>query len=195
MVGTERDGQGRRSHPNLSFDPENMPISLHASIASADSRKELTMNRLLWIASAAIFLTGTTGCLHHNTRSGCKNGNCNTGACANGNCGKPAGGMLARHGGGCKSCGQGSGRNGCQAGPLGWQQGGHNYSDHLGPKYPGNFGSGAIAQHLAPGHAAAQQLQSQPFNPGPPTGTVAYPYYTHRGPRDFLLDNPPSIGR
>lgn len=35
----------------------------------------------------------------------------------------------------------------------------------------------------------------QPINPGPPTGTVAYPYYTHRGPRDFLLDNPPSIGR
>jgi hypothetical protein len=24
---------------------------------------------------------------------------------------------------------------------------------------------------------------------------VGYPYYTTRGPRDFLLDNPPSIGR
>jgi len=31
-------------------------------------------------------------------------------------------------------------------------------------------------------------------NPGPPTGAVAYPYYTVRGPRDFLVDNPPSIG-
>ena len=30
---------------------------------------------------------------------------------------------------------------------------------------------------------------------GPPTAQVAYPYYTIRGPRDFLLDNPPSIGR
>jgi hypothetical protein len=30
--------------------------------------------------------------------------------------------------------------------------------------------------------------------PGPPTGTVAYPYYTLHGPRDFLVDNPPSIG-
>ncbi|MGD9128604.1 MAG: hypothetical protein PVH19_14600 [Planctomycetia bacterium] len=29
---------------------------------------------------------------------------------------------------------------------------------------------------------------------GPMTGTVAYPYYTHRGPRDFLAKNPPSIG-
>jgi hypothetical protein len=24
---------------------------------------------------------------------------------------------------------------------------------------------------------------------------VAYPYYTTRGPRDFLVDNPPTIGR
>jgi hypothetical protein len=32
------------------------------------------------------------------------------------------------------------------------------------------------------------------FNPGPPTGQVAYPYYTTRGPRDFLMKNPPSIG-
>jgi hypothetical protein len=30
---------------------------------------------------------------------------------------------------------------------------------------------------------------------GPPSAQVAYPYYTIRGPRDFLLDNPPSIGR
>ncbi len=30
---------------------------------------------------------------------------------------------------------------------------------------------------------------------GPPTAAVAYPYYTVRGPRDFLANNPPSIGR
>jgi hypothetical protein len=29
---------------------------------------------------------------------------------------------------------------------------------------------------------------------GPPTGAVAYPYYTTRGPRDFLAKKPPSIG-
>ncbi len=28
---------------------------------------------------------------------------------------------------------------------------------------------------------------------GPPTGSVTYPYYTVRGPRDFLLDSPPGI--
>jgi hypothetical protein len=36
--------------------------------------------------------------------------------------------------------------------------------------------------------------QNYNFAPGPPTGQVAYPYYTVRGPRDFLMNNPPSIG-
>jgi hypothetical protein len=30
---------------------------------------------------------------------------------------------------------------------------------------------------------------------GPSTAQVGYPYYTVRGPRDFLMNNPPSIGR
>ncbi|MHB1034504.1 MAG: hypothetical protein ACYC35_06065 [Pirellulales bacterium] len=29
---------------------------------------------------------------------------------------------------------------------------------------------------------------------GPPTGAVTYPYYTTRGPRDFLAKEPRSIG-
>jgi len=29
---------------------------------------------------------------------------------------------------------------------------------------------------------------------GPAVGAYAYPYYTNRGPRDFLAGNPPSIG-
>jgi hypothetical protein len=32
------------------------------------------------------------------------------------------------------------------------------------------------------------------FTPGPPSGTVTYPYYTNRGPRDFLARSPQSIG-
>ena len=32
------------------------------------------------------------------------------------------------------------------------------------------------------------------FQPGPPSAQVASPYYTTRGPRDFLMANPPSIG-
>jgi hypothetical protein len=29
---------------------------------------------------------------------------------------------------------------------------------------------------------------------GPATGAITYPYYTNRGPRDFLAKNPASIG-
>lgn len=32
------------------------------------------------------------------------------------------------------------------------------------------------------------------FQPGPPAAQTAYPYYTTRGPRDFLMARPPSIG-
>ncbi len=32
------------------------------------------------------------------------------------------------------------------------------------------------------------------YAPGPPVGTVTYPYYTTRGPRDFLASNPRDIG-
>ncbi len=39
-------------------------------------------------------------------------------------------------------------------------------------------------------HTANAELEGQ----GPITPTYAYPYYTTRGPRDFLMNNPPSIG-
>lgn len=51
-----------------------------------------------------------------------------------------------------------------------------------------------------PPHCGMGQPQCQPAPTSPdggpaPTGAaVAYPYYTTRGPRDFLLNNPPSIG-
>jgi hypothetical protein len=32
------------------------------------------------------------------------------------------------------------------------------------------------------------------FAAGPPTGATTYPYYTTRGPRDYLARNPQSIG-
>jgi hypothetical protein len=32
------------------------------------------------------------------------------------------------------------------------------------------------------------------FVPGPPTGAITYPYYTLRGPRDFLASDPRTIG-
>jgi hypothetical protein len=38
------------------------------------------------------------------------------------------------------------------------------------------------------------EAASEPVAAGPATGAVTYPYYTTRGPRDFLAKNPGSIG-
>ncbi len=46
--------------------------------------------------------------------------------------------------------------------------------------------AGCAGRGCAGGPAAGQQ--------GGPTGVVSYPYYTVRGPRDFLETNPQSIG-
>jgi hypothetical protein len=49
--------------------------------------------------------------------------------------------------------------------------------------------------HAAPGQGHfGTDARAMAGAGGPPTGAVAYPYYTNRGPRDFLADNPPSIG-
>jgi hypothetical protein len=49
--------------------------------------------------------------------------------------------------------------------------------------------------HRTPGYPHHHFSREYVGPQGPPTAQVAYPYYTIRGPRDFLLDNPPSIGR
>ncbi len=71
----------------------------------------------------------------------------------------------------CNSC---NGPIGCRPCNLGWQRGGTDYQRFLGH-----------SQHGA--HVPDAQ-----GNTG--TAQVAYPYYTTRGPRDFLLNNPPTIG-
>lgn len=59
----------------------------------------------------------------------------------------------------------------------------------------GNYGPMGGA-HGTPGYPRHMHMHREYVGPqGPPTAQVAYPYYTVRGPRDFLLDNPPSIGR
>ena len=164
------------------------------------------MNRWLLIGSLAGLLIGSTGCLHHHTRGGCGSGSCASGACATGACGDSACGCNTGSGGcnsgscgnshgllglvgskfgacngGCNGACGGGCRTGCVAGPLGWQQGGLNYSSHLQPGLCG--------------HNAAANLNSRPFTAGPPTAQTAYPYYTVRGPRDFLQDacGPPPL--
>lgn len=74
----------------------------------------------------------------------------------------------------CNSC---NGNLGCRPCNMGWQRGGTDYQRFLGH----NGGNPSPAGYGGPG--------------GGPAAQVAYPYYTARGPRDFLVDNPPTIGR
>jgi hypothetical protein len=78
---------------------------------------------------------------------------------------------ILHHHGQCSSC---NGPIGCRPCRIGWQRGGTDYGAHL--------------SHSE--HRRDDQVAS-----GVPGPTVAYPYYTTRGPRDFLASNPPSIGR
>lgn len=70
--------------------------------------------------------------------------------------------------------------------------GGHGHGGHGGHAHGGGLGhGGAAGGHLAHHHQSREYTGPQ----GPDTAQVGYPYYTTRGPRDFLQDNPPSIGR
>ena len=98
----------------------------------------------------------------------CDSGGCcgnGCSGCANGQCSSGRCGPGSR--GGCSACG-GRGCGLCQR------------------------MAGRVASDFCP-HAAGYP-ESHNFTPSPPSGQVAYPYYTVRGPRDFLRDNPPSIG-
>jgi hypothetical protein len=56
----------------------------------------------------------------------------------------------------------------------------------------GGYGHGGLGGHF--GHHGRGMPAMEGAMPGPPSAHVAYPYYTSRGPRDFLINNPPSIG-
>lgn len=86
---------------------------------------------------------------------------------------------LAKNGcSGCGDCGGGHAGGGLGAG---------------GGFAGGGFGSGRPDFVSRLPHGAVHQMNN-PANGGPPSATTAYPYYTIRAPRDFLVPNPPSIG-
>lgn len=92
----------------------------------------------------------------------------------------------------CHDCGHSGGRDGM----VGHHKhGGHG---HHGRGGHGHHGHGGDAYAHAPNGPAGFKRPAEGreyIGPqGPPTAQVAYPYYTIRGPRDFLIDNPPSIG-
>ncbi|QDV70318.1 hypothetical protein Poly24_40390 [Rosistilla carotiformis] len=134
------------------------------------------MKQLLVVAGLLCLLSSTGGCAKALSRGGCSSNscgqqcnscnNCNTKQCNCGQCGNGARGL--------SSCCRGGVSTGCRPGNLSWQQGGTDYGHNL--------------TYSDVKHGQMQQ------NPGPPSASTAYPYYTTRGPRDFLNANPPSIG-
>ena len=92
--------------------------------------------------------------------------------------------------GGCRDCEEGCPDGRCQADGCQDCPGGVCKAPHTG-----RYG-GLAKHHLSADEKAA--LGASDYGAvtpaGPPTGAVAYPYYTTRGPRDFLAKRPPSIG-
>lgn len=124
---------------------------------------------------------------------GLMNGGMGHGGLMNGGMGH--GGMYAGGGhggmmgpGGITACQQCGGRLGIIGNTISCKRCGIGYgrAHHL---------AGRIGSHLHP--YAGAPTSTPPFagNSGPSSAQVAYPYYTTRGPRDFFMNNPPTIGR
>jgi len=114
---------------------------------------------------------------------GCAAGGCTDGSCGLGGGGGVRGRLAGRMGGG--ACGPG----GCGVGGGG--AGGCSACGGAGCGLCQRV-AGRVASGFCP-HSNGYPADYN-YNPSPPTGQVAYPYYTVRGPRDFLRNNPPSIG-
>ena len=85
--------------------------------------------------------------------------------------------------------------SGCHTVNLCDGTGGHGGRHGLGGHGLGGHGGGGsgVADHrnVNYGHHFTRNYDGPQ---GPATAQVGYPYYTTRGPRDFLTANPPSIG-
>lgn len=100
---------------------------------------------------------------------------------------------------GCGPCG-GCGGGGCGGGCYdeGYSCGDSCCGDG-GGYYEGGGGYGGGGGCSSCGYAAhgPQQMANGPeygYAQGPPSAGVTYPYYTNRGPRDFLAARPRNIG-
>jgi hypothetical protein len=125
----------------------------------------------------------SVGCHHNVAHNGCGH-SCNSGCNSCGSCGGGGGGLVSSHG--MHGDGHGLLHGGMHGDGQGLLHGGIHDGQGLGSHRNG------APQHVARmPHAPNAEMMGPP---GPPTGTYAYPYYTVRAPRDFLLNNPPSIG-
>lgn len=135
------------------------------------------MKRAIFALMAVTLVTATSGCCCFERLFCCGWGGC----CGYG------------HEGPCSSCGGG----GCyDCGMAG--------DTVVEPGYAEGYGQGGAPMarrqkyHPAGGHPLVKQRRNAggeyEFAAGPPTGGVTYPYYTNRGPRDYLAKNPRGIG-
>lgn len=94
---------------------------------------------------------------------------------------------------GCAGSGQQCASGNCGGGPGGYGGGHVSGKRGLLESFSGGLQGGGQCAGCA--DCAGGGMQGMPPQAPPPSpGGVAYPYYTNRGPRDFLLNNPPSIG-
>ncbi|MBX7165323.1 MAG: hypothetical protein K1X74_03150 [Pirellulales bacterium] len=105
-------------------------------------------------------------------------------------------------GGGCWGCG---GCGGCGGGCGGCYDEGYSCDDGCGCDggcgggggyYGGGGGGGGCATCGYAQHGPRMMANGPEYGyaQGPPSAGVTYPYYTNRGPRDFLAQRPRSIG-
>lgn len=139
------------------------------------------MKRAIFALSAVALVAATSGCCCFEKLFCCGCGGC-CGYGHEGPCNSCAGG-------GCTDCGM--------AGDTVIDSGG--YAGGGGPMGPGYAAAGRPGKyHPAGGHPLMHQRRNAggqyQFAAGPPTGGVTYPYYTNRGPRDYLAKNPRGIG-
>lgn len=174
--------------------------------------------RLAFLAAALIVCASATGCHQMGRRHGDPCASCGPAAGH-----RHHGGLFGhrKHGGGglfhkksdmCDVCAA-TGVEGPFAGPsgpygptdaMGGVYGPHAAAAAAAGGYGGAGGPGGPAYGGGPGNFPVRGTPGYPHHhyqreyigpQGPSTAQVGYPYYTVRGPRDFLQDDPPSIGR
>lgn len=143
------------------------------------------MKQLMFAGLVAVIVGGSSGCCALDRIFHCQPwwyGPC--GGCGYGDCGG-CGGGCSDCGGGCSDCG-----GGCS------DCGGDGYGYYEDDGYYGDAGGGyPTVAHAGGGcKMCGSRLAAPSGPPGPPGAQVTYPYYTNRGPRDFLARRPSRIG-
>lgn len=164
------------------------PPQLHKG--DPQTKKETPMRcAILALAAGFLMIAGSSASYAGGKSAHAKGSKCGNGKCAS-----------SHHGNGLMR--NSLGNHGCNSHRAGWGHGG--YGCH-GCGSCGFWGGQPIGCHGCGHHSPFGLFGPKchligPGGPymgpsGPPAPTYGYPYYTIRGPRDFLMDNPPTIGR